>query len=211
MTDLNDLDHRIQSLWRHGADSASLNAGNRTSDETGQFLSRLQTRRRAAFMGLMVVAIAFGMLTAVSVGIYLTQDDLDFRHAVLFLLVNTVLWTGWFAGHWFYQRADSMSIVPGMSVIETLRAGHAQVMRHRNQLSLIAGGLFLSIPLVAWSLWLMVQQQRVEADEVPWRIGFASIAYAIAFACIVIDRFGRNRRERIEIERLIADVQEANR
>ena len=211
MTEQNELETRIQALWQHRAGADRPSAEDAVATTTGRFLSRLKARRRAASFGLATVAIAFASLTILSIVICFTQDDLSLRHGILFTLFNTICWAGWFVGWQMYRRADSISIVPSLTVVEALRVGQSQVLRHRRQLSLIAIGLVVSIPLVIWSLWMMVERQRVTVDELPWRIGFALIAYAIAFACLAADRFGRNRREWTEIDSLMADIQEADR
>lgn len=172
---------------------------------TSAFLNELRCRRRRSSLGLAFVAAAFTALTLLSIVIVLSQGDLHFKHAITFALMNVLIWTGWIYALTKHISQNRAPVTAGLPVREALQRSISQQQLHLTHLRIIAIGLLLSTPLVALSIYSMLQTGRLSPEDFPLRIVLTIGAYGIAFACLRSDYFGQPSLEIANIKSLLRD------
>ncbi|HBV66142.1 MAG TPA: hypothetical protein DEF45_24325 [Rhodopirellula sp.] len=172
---------------------------------TSAFLNELRCRRRRSSLGLAFVAAAFTALTLLSIVIVLSQGDLHFKHAITFALQNVLIWTGWIYALTKHISQNRAPVTAGLPVREALQRSISQQQLHLTHLRIIAIGLLLSTPLVALSIYSMLQTGRLSPEDFPLRIVLTIGAYGIAFACLRSDYFGQPSLEIANIKSLLRD------
>ena len=128
---------------------------------TSAFLNQIRSRRRKSSIGLTLVAVAFAALTWLSVAIVLGQGDLHFRHAITFASMNVLIWTGWIVAFVKHLSENHAPVTAGVPVREALQRAISQRQLHLLHLRIIAIGLLLSTPLVALSIYQMLETGRL--------------------------------------------------
>lgn len=171
---------------------------------TSAFSSQVNARRRRSSIGLAIVAVAFAAIAALSAAAMVTQDDLHTGHAWMFASINAVIWCGWIVALKKHRSGNRPTKTGNETVHDVLQSALKGRLSHSTHLKIIAIGMVLSFPLVAWSLHLIVEVGRLAPDDVPLRIAFGLGAYTVAFACLASDYFGRTAREIDDLRSLLA-------
>lgn len=172
---------------------------------TAAFLDEIKNRQRRSVVGLAIVAVAFAAISVLSVAAVVTQDDLQWKHALNFAGMNALTWGGWAVAVARHVAKNRPLASAGVAVRDALQLALKQRRLHRSHLRVIAIGLVFSVPLVALSIRQMQELGRLAPEDLPLRIGFAVCTYAVALACLGSDYFGRTKQEIDRLESLLAE------
>ena len=193
---------QLASAWSAASNRMTIT---KSGSITSAFLNEISCRRRRSSLGLAFVAAAFTALTLLSIVIVLSQGDLHFKHAITFALMNVLIWTGWIYALTKHISQNRAPVTAGLPVREALQRSISQQQLHLTHLRIIAIGLLLSTPLVALSIYSMLQTGRLSPEDFPLRIVLTIGAYGIAFACLRSDYFGQPSLEIANIKSLLRD------
>ena len=192
----------LASAWSAASNRMTIT---KSGSITSAFLNEIRCRRRRSSLGLAFVAAAFTALTLLSIVIVLSQGDLHFKHAITFALMNVLIWTGWIYALTKHISQNRAPVTAGLPVREALQRSISQQQVHLIHLRIIAIGLLLSTPLVALSIYQMLQAGRLSPEDLPLRIVLTIGAYGVAFACLRSDYFGQPSLEIANLESLLRD------
>ncbi len=193
---------QLASAW---SGSSNRMTSTESASITSAFLNEIRSRRRKSSQGLTFVAAAFAALTLLSIVVLLSQGDLHFKHAITFALMNVLIWTGWIFALTKHISQNRAPVTAGVPVREALQRAISQHQLHLNHLRIIAIGLLLSTPLVALSIYQMLETGRLTPEDLPLRIVLAIVAYGVAFACLRSDYFGHSILEIEHLKSLLRD------
>lgn len=174
---------------------------------TDAFITELGARNARFNVGIAAVAIAFLVLSVLSLMVVL-QRDIDPIEAWALLPLNVLMWSGLGTAIVWRLRERRPPSHAGVPILDAIRYALEQRQAHQSRLRLIAAGLLLSLPMVALSIQQMIETGRLEVADLPRQIALALGAYGVAFACLGSDYFGHTARE---VERLAGRLAECER
>lgn len=187
---------RIESVWSSSSNRLrSVEIGSLTT----AFIDELKARRTRFLLGVATVGVAFATVTVLTAVLLVSQKDLQAHIVWTLLPLNVLMWGGWLAAIAGHLRGPRLPETAGVPIREALQHAFAQRQMHLSRLRLIAGGLLVSTPFVAFSIHQMVETGRLSPEGLPRQIALALGAYGVAFACLGSDYFGQSTRE---VERL---------